>query len=83
MFALAGNGLNLVLETHFDKSIGLVNDQNFDILETEAFRVVHVVQKSTSCGNDEVRGALKVSFLVANTGTAIDSWTWEVIQVLK
>ena len=65
MLTLAHDIGDLVAESHLNQTIGLVEDQDFDVLEREALRVVHVVKQTASCRHDEIRCALQIALLLA------------------
>ncbi len=83
MLALAYNSFNLIFEPHFDQSISFVKYQNFDIIKAETFSIVYMVKETTSCSDNEIGNALKITFLLADAGTSVDCCAREIVQVLR
>ena len=58
MPTLLDDGLYFVFEAHLDESISFIKDEHLNVVEREAFSVVHVVEESTCSRNYEVWDAL-------------------------
>jgi hypothetical protein len=71
---LTNNVHQLVLESHFEETIGLIEDEDFHIFEGETLCVLNVINETTSCGDDNI-GAFEtdLSFLILDGRTTENS----------
>ena len=62
----------LILESHLQKLVSLVQDQNLNILQCKALGVVNVIKKSASSRNDKVWDLLQLVSLVMDGRSSKD-----------
>ena len=74
--------IHLFLETDFEDSIGLIDDEHLQVVESETWGVLQVIQEPSRGGNEQVHSFLQLVCLSASLSTA-DNHTMGLVVILQ